>query len=200
MSDPAETLAASEETRSTTPEPDLRLVEGVAEIDDLDAFLAEIRAISEETGAVVQAFDADLVVSDTHLVRATELAARAVARGEAVARDPAVEVLLYAAGRRQIDRALAMGVNEGTTPIVVAVADFGAVPNAARDGEPLVAADLDAAVEAVQALLRAGDTLSEYDESRVREFFEVTDRELAATDGDLADVVCERVALLDVEK
>ena len=35
---------------------------------------------------------------------------------------------------------------------------------------------------------------------RVREFYGVTDRELAATNGDLADVVRERAALLDVEK
>jgi KEOPS complex subunit Cgi121 len=34
----------------------------------------------------------------------------------------------------------------------------------------------------------------------VRAFFDVTDRELAATDGDLADLVHERVALLDVRK
>ncbi|GAB6879514.1 KEOPS complex subunit Cgi121 [Halorubrum gandharaense] len=200
MSDPAETAAASEETRPTTPEPDLRLVEGVAEIDDLDAFLAEIRAITEVTGAVVQAFDAEIVVSDTHLTRATELAARAVARGDAVARDPAVEVLLYAAGRRQIDRALTMGVDEGTTPVVVVVTDFGEVPNATRDGDPLEGADLDAAVEQVRNRLRPADTLGQYDESRVREFFDVTDRELAATDGNLADIVCERVALLNVEK
>jgi KEOPS complex subunit Cgi121 len=34
----------------------------------------------------------------------------------------------------------------------------------------------------------------------VREYFDVGDPELAAVEGDLADVVLERVALLDVEK
>ncbi|WP_418281782.1 KEOPS complex subunit Cgi121 [Halorubrum sp. DTA98] len=177
------------------PEPEIRLVEGTASIDDLDRFLEAIRSIGEETGAVVQAFDADLVVSAAQLRRATRLAARAIARGEAVARDPAVEVLLYAAGRRQIDRALALGVSEGEVPIVAVVADFGAVSGAGRP-----TADLDAAVAAVSELVAPGKTLGAFDETAVRERYGVTDRELAATDGDLPDVVCERVALLDVEK
>jgi len=34
----------------------------------------------------------------------------------------------------------------------------------------------------------------------VRTFFDVTETELGVVDGDLADLVAERVALLDVEK
>ncbi|QUO48043.1 KEOPS complex subunit Cgi121 [Halorubrum ruber] len=184
------------------PEPAVRLVRGTFAIDDLDAFLADLDGIAAETGAVVQAFDVDLVVSPTQLREAARLAARAIARGEAVARDPAVEVLLYAAGRRQIDRALEVGVSEGERPAVVLVADFGGVAGADRS-----TADLDAAVEAVRGLAidtvddpDAGGFPTEFDADRVREYYGVTDRELAATTGDLTDVVRERVALLDVEK
>ncbi|EMA70584.1 KEOPS complex subunit Cgi121 [Halorubrum distributum] len=184
------------------PEPAVRLVRGTFAIDDLDAFLADLDGVAEETGAVVQAFDADLVVSATQLREAARLAARSIARGEAVARDPGVEVLLYAAGRRQIDRALELGVSEGERRAVVLVADFGGVSGADRP-----TADLDGAVEAVRELAVGstetpdGDALdAAFDEGRVREFYAVTDRELAATNGDLADVVRERVALLDVEK
>ncbi|MEF8780597.1 MAG: KEOPS complex subunit Cgi121, partial [Haloferacaceae archaeon] len=105
-------------------------------------------------------------------------------RDEAVARDPAVEVLLYAAGRRQIDRALEMGIAEGETPAVVVLAG----------------GDEDAAAAAVESLLSPAETLGEYDETRVREFFDVPAAELAAVDGGLPDVVLERVALLDVRK
>ena len=177
--------------------PPYRLVRGAVAIDDLDAFLDALGEISAETGAVVQAFDADLVVSDDHLDAATRLAARAIARGEAVARDPGVEVVLYAAGRRQIDRALALGVSEGEQRAVVLVADFGGVPGADRP-----AADLDAAAAAVGELTTGADAAgdADFDAHRVREFYGVSDRELAATAGDLTDVVRERVALLDVEK
>lgn len=178
--------------RRAGPDPDVRLVEGTAEIDDLDAFLDAVRRIGEETGAVVQAFDADLVVSGTQLREATRLAARAIARGEAVARDPAVEVLLYAAGRRQIDRALELGVSAGSARIVAVVADLD------PESEPRV--DLDGAVDGVVTLLEPAETLGTYDERAVREYYDVSDRELAATDDDLAGIVRERVALLDVEK
>lgn len=181
------------------PTPPHRIVCGTAAVDDLDAFLSSLDAIADETGAVVQAFDADLVVSDDHLRAATRLAARAITRGEAVARDPGVEILLYAAGRRQIDRALALGISEGERRIAVLVADFGEVSGA--DRRP---ADLDAAVASVEELVATAPAErsppTAFDEERVREFYDVSDRELAAVDGDLADIVLECVALLDVEK
>ncbi|MDZ5812799.1 KEOPS complex subunit Cgi121 [Halorubrum sp. AD140] len=175
--------------------PSHRLVRGTVVIDDLDSFLFRLDEIAAETGAVVQAFDADLVVSDDHLRAATHLAARAIARGEAVARDPGVEILLYAAGRRQIDRALTLGVAEGEQRAVVLAADFGEVAGADRP-----AADLGATVAAIEELTAAADATAQFDAERVREFYGVSDAELAATAGGLEDVVRERVALLDVEK
>jgi KEOPS complex subunit Cgi121 len=188
----------SDDALPDPPTPPHRLVRGTVAIEDLDAFLSRLDEIAAETGAVVQAFDADLVVSDAHLRAATRLAARAIARGEAVARDPGVEVLLYAAGRRQIDRALALGVSEGEQRAVVLVADFGGVDGAGRP-----AADLDAAETAVEGLTVPAETAEVadgFDAERVSEFYGVSDRELAATAGGLADIVRERVALLDVEK
>lgn len=177
------------------PRPDLRLVEGTARIDVLDAFLARVEEVGTETGAVIQAFDARYVVDAEHLRRATRLAARSMARGEAVARDPAVEVLVYAAGRRQIDRALELGVSTGENHLVVVLADFGDVPNAGRPS-----ADLDAAEQRLSAVVSPESTLGTVDGAVVRRYYDVTDRELSATAGDLRDVVHERVALLDVEK
>jgi KEOPS complex subunit Cgi121 len=162
----------------------MRLVEGVATVTDVDAFVANLSDVGEEFGATVQAFDARYVVDRAHLRRAVELADRAIDRGENVARDRAVEILLYATGRRQINRALAMGVDEGETPAVVLV-----------DG-----GDESGAAAAVADSLTAAKTLGSTDEALVRDFFEVSDAELDAADGDLAGIVRERVALLDVEK
>ncbi len=186
-------LAADTPNKRVTPET--RLVGGRVSIEDLDAFLAELEAIAAETGAVVQAVDADRVVDGDHLRLATRLAARAVARGEAVARDPAVEVLLYAAGRRQIDQALTLGVETGEQRVGFVVADFGDVPGAARSE-----ASLEAAVRAVERLCEPAPVLGSFDEAAVRSYYEVTDRELEAVAGDLSSLVHERVALLDVEK
>ena len=165
----------------------MRLVEGVADVDDVDAFVARLDDCAAADCAV-QAFDARYVAGRDHLERAVELANRAVSRGENVARDRAVEILLYAAGRRQIHRALEMGVDEGRAPVVVVV-DCG--DDAAAES---------ATVDRVRAELEPATTLDRCDENRVRTFFDVGDAELAAADADLADLVCERVALLVVER
>ncbi|ESP87954.1 KEOPS complex subunit Cgi121 [Candidatus Halobonum tyrrellensis] len=171
----------------------MRLAEGRATVGDVDAFLADLDAIATETGCTIQAFDARCVVDATHLRRAVELADRAVDRGENVARDRGVEILLYAAGRRQIDRALGMGVAEGDCPLVV-VCDAGGGREEADDDAERRAAGR------VRDLLDPADTLGDYEPERVRDFFDVTRTELDATAGTLPDVVHERVALLDVRK
>ena len=162
----------------------MELVEGEATVEDVDGFLSTVGEVGEATGATVQVFDARYIVDRAHVERAVELADRERGRGAAIAREPAVEILLYAAGRRQIDRALGMGVSAGECP-VVAVA---------------VGGDEAAAARRLRALLTPAETLGSPDESRVRAFFDVTDRELRATTGTLADVVHERVALLVVER
>ncbi|WP_435184149.1 KEOPS complex subunit Cgi121 [Halobellus sp. EA9] len=164
----------------------MRLVEGAVAVDDVDAFVAALADVAADTGATVQAFDARYVVSRRHLERAVELADRAIERGENVARDRAVEILLYAAGRRQITDALELGVSEGENRAVVLV-----------DG-----GDETEAAEAVRSRIldRSEPTLGDYDPDRVREFFAITDAELDAVDGDVEALVLERVALLVVEK
>jgi KEOPS complex subunit Cgi121 len=167
----------------------MRLLDGSLTVDDLDELLATLDEVAEATTTTVQAFDADYVVSKAHLQRAVERADRAIARDENVARDRAVEILCYAAGRRQINRALEMGVSEGRNRVVVLVDSPTGDASAERE-----------AVEMLREHVEAGDVLGEYDEATVREFFDVSDAELDAVEGSLADVVLERVALLDVEK
>lgn len=171
----------------------MKVVEGHAEIEDLDSFLGNIEAIGDEYDCAIQAFDADLVVGREHLETAAQHADRAFDRGENVARERAVEILLYAAGRRQINRALRMGVSEGENRLVVVVHGTGDEDNQVREG---------AAADAVRELVTPATTLAidHADREAVREFFDVGDAELAATDATLADLVCERVALLEVEK
>lgn len=164
----------------------MQLAEGKAMVENVEEFVAQLGKIGDRYDCTIQAFDARYIVSRAHLERALELADRARERGEAVARERAVEILLYAAGRRQIERALELGIDEGEGPVVVLVDTIGG-----NERE---------AATAVSALLASADTLGMFDEERVREFFDIEDRELAATDASLDALVLERVALLDVEK
>lgn len=159
---------------------------GTAAIDDLDSFLEKLDRIGEEYACAVQAFDARYVASPDHLERAVTLANRATERGETIARERSVEVLLYAAGRRQINRAFEIGVTEGEQEVVIVV-----------DGE-----DESGAVEALSEHVEPADWEpgDQADEGRIVEFYGVTDAERAATDASLEELVCERVALLVVER
>jgi KEOPS complex subunit Cgi121 len=196
----------------------MKLVEGVASVDDVDSFVATLTEIGDRHGVTVQAFDARYVVDRTHLERAVVLADRAFERGENVARDRGVEILLYAAGRRQISEALGMGVSTGETPVVVLVDGeddaagtgddaAGTGDDAAGTGDDTAGTGDDAAgtgeaaaASDVADLLDPATTLGAVDRDRVREFFDVSGAELDAVEGDLADLVHERVALLVVEK
>ncbi|AFK17756.1 KEOPS complex component [Haloferax mediterranei ATCC 33500] len=164
----------------------MRVLEAEATVSDLDAFIATVGAVSDETEATIQAFDARYIAGRSHLERAVELADRAISRGNEIARDRAVEFILYASGRRQINRAFEIGVSEGTVPVVILV-----------DG-----GDEDAAEAALfdRLDLTPADTLGDYDESLVCDFFDIGDDERAAADGDLAALVNERVALLAVDR
>ncbi|QSG06170.1 KEOPS complex subunit Cgi121 [Halapricum desulfuricans] len=169
----------------------MEILEATVTVDDLDEFVARLGEIGDEHGVAVQALDARYVVDREHLQRAVELADRAFERGENIADERSVEVLLYAAATRQISRALELGVETGECPAVIVVHDSGV------DSQ----GDETAAIEAVRALsaVRPEATLGDYDERRVREWFEITDSELA-TGADLSALVRERVALLVVEK
>ncbi|QRV17093.1 KEOPS complex component [Haloterrigena salifodinae] len=180
----------------------MELLECTLSIDDLDAFVADLGSIGDRHDVTIQAFDARYVADRAHLEQAVGLADRAIARGENVARDRAVEILLYAAGRRQIDRALEMGVNEGETRTVVLV-DKDSTGNEGVRDDGDADADETAALEAVAdlaAVVATEPTLEEPDEETLQSFFEITDAERAATDASLSALVRERVALLEVEK
>ena len=94
----------------------------------------------------VQLLRADRVYGADHLRHAAALAARAIAEGRARTNDVATETLLYAAGERQIGKALAfLGIVEGVR--AVAAVSWGPAwtppagwtrDDAALDGGPAV--------------------------------------------------------------
>jgi KEOPS complex subunit Cgi121 len=178
----------------------VELIEGYADVEDLDAFLDDLGAVGEATDCVVQAFDARYVAGESHLEHALDAARLARSRGQAIARDPAVELLCYAAGTRQIDDALALGVSAGRSPVVVLVAALDcANDEGAADGDASETAAREAVRERIEpATLERGSERG--DPQRLREYFEIGDAELAASDADLATLVRERVALLAVER
>ena len=175
----------------------MRLVAGRADVDDVDRFVDWLRTIGAKHDCAVQAFDARYVADEDHLTAAVRAANRAFDRGENVARDRSVEILLYAAGRRQIDQAIEMGVSSGDDVPLVVVVD-----GTALSGDDASNGDEDGAVGAILERISLDDAVlgDGRDEDRIRAFFDIGDAEIAAATTDLSGLVRERVALLDVEK
>lgn len=168
----------------------MQLLTSTLSIDDIDTFVATLGDVGDQHGTTIQAFDARYVAGTRHLERAVSLADRSLERGDAIARNRAVEILLSAAGRRQITRALEMGVEEGETDAVILI--DGGDETAAREALESLEAVEDLAVGTQKAL--RGETAA------ICSFFSITAEERAATDATLESLVCERVALLELEK
>ncbi|MFQ5552936.1 MAG: KEOPS complex subunit Cgi121, partial [Thermoplasmata archaeon] len=95
-------------------------------IGPVRAFIERLREAAAERGLEAQAFDSDLVFGAEHLLAAWDHADRAFAHGSNVASDRMVEVLLFAAGERQITRALEkLGLKEGKDRLALLVAGEG---------------------------------------------------------------------------
>lgn len=137
------------------------------------------RELCARRHSVIQAMDASMIVSGRHAAFAAEKAMAAFAEGRNVAKDPGIEILRYASGQRQIERALMLGISNTTERAVLVV--IGDVPSE----------ELDRLIEQDRGTIT-------FDEDRVRHFFDITDAEIEAAGRDkLPELVIERVALVD---
>jgi Uncharacterized conserved protein len=162
----------------------LKIFSGEARINEVDQYIRSVHALADELETTIQVFDAKYIVSREHLRCAVELADRALSRGTNVADDRAVEILLFAAGRRQITDALELGVHAGTDEVILLL-----------DPVPEIAA---------KTIIERGliENLTEvtYDQQLVQSFYNINDAEMSVVDGDIESLVRERVALLVIER
>ncbi|MFA5860297.1 MAG: KEOPS complex subunit Cgi121 [Candidatus Thermoplasmatota archaeon] len=148
------------------------------------ADISDVPALVKRIPPRVQLLRADRVYGPDHLTLAAQLAARALAEGRARSADIATETLVYAAGERQIGKALVfLGLHEGAQTVAAVAWDPAA---------------LDAF--AARERWRREDALLEGDES-VLDAFHVSAAERALFPRERwGDIILERVALTDVLK
>lgn len=149
--------------------------------------IAALREIQAGHGCVIQALDADLVVSEEHIFFAAGKALLAFCEGRNVAKDPGVEILRYATGERQIERALAMGVSDSTKRIVLILVPL----SSENDYQRPEASEL-------ARVVKLDDRGCSFDEEAVRAAYDISADEIAASGVErIPDLVLERVALVD---
>ncbi len=161
----------------------IQIIEGRIFIADPEDFLQKLKKISKEKNLTLQALDADKIAGEEHIRFAVEKAINSFRTGTNIANGLAKEIMLYAAGTRQISRAVKLGIHKGENNIVlVSVGEAGLAGFDEIEPEPVLAYRK----SKKEALMKA---------------FGITDMELeAAGEEKLPELVLERVALVDMIK
>lgn len=84
----------------------VRIIGAVGEIHDVDLFLQRMLELAEAYQIIIQVVNADLVYGKDHLISAVNHANRAFKQGRNSTNSLAMEILLYASGERQIQKAI----------------------------------------------------------------------------------------------
>jgi KEOPS complex subunit Cgi121 len=93
-------------------------------ITDIDDFLLKLQSFSKQNNLLVQVFDARVVYGTDHLLSAMRHAQRAFHNGTNATNSLPLEILLYAAGERQIHKAIKkIGIKLGKQPIAFVLID-----------------------------------------------------------------------------
>lgn len=149
-----------------------------------EEFISAQKELQAKLECVIQALDASVVVSEWHLAFAAEKALSAFFGDRNVAKDLGVELLRYASGQRQIERALGMGISKSTKRVALVVIPKGGRP-CPKAGE-------------LACLLEVDDQGPSFDPRAVKEIFGITAEEIwAAGEEKIPELVIERVALVD---
>lgn len=180
-----------------------KLIAGKVRVSNVNDFLAALKTVARKYDVTIQAMNAELIAGEEHIKSAVKKALRAVSRNRNITNDLSLEILLYAAGRRQIERALAMGVSESEDEKRVAIVIVDASARAQREK------DLEVVAEEVKRKIGIQEEpISELEleykgdkKEGIKKFFDITEAELKAVgEKKLKMLVLERVAMLDVLK
>jgi len=92
----------------------IKIIGAKGNIKDIDVFLKKIEDFANKNNLVIQSFNADMIYGEDHIISAVEHATRAIERKTNTTNSLEKEILLYAAGERQLKLAIPkMGIKEG---------------------------------------------------------------------------------------
>ena len=148
-----------------------------ATIDSVGDTLDKIDAIKNE-GEIIQILNADAVASKNHITHGVNQAVLAFNRGENLAKDLSVEIVLRCSAQRQISKAFKiLGLNEGEMELCAV----------------LVNCDDDYTDELENIFTRDDDVLIA-DESKLKEIYKISDIELENLS--VEDIIIDRITKL----
>ena len=166
------------------------IVSGLVKITDNNIFIKQLSDIARCYNITVQALNADLLSGVRHIQFAVEKAIRSFESGKNTANNLGMEIMLYASGSRQIEKALDLGVKNGENRVAIVLVGENVPDEATFD---------------IMTLLNSEDaSIVDYSDRKKEDLlklFNITAAELEAVGEDkIPELVLERVALVDVMK
>jgi KEOPS complex subunit Cgi121 len=155
-------------------------------VQNQEQFLSSLRKTARDFSCSIICFDADNLAGQRHAITAVRHAIRSFRQGSPIANTLEMEALLYAAGTRQCSVASSFGIHEGFNRAYICCC-------------PPCNEVWDALAPLVTVVTENWEVISKEKRLRLASLFAIPDDELAAAgESRFADLVIERVALLDV--
>lgn len=167
----------------------IQLVEGTLVIDELQKFLKPLSLLASENDVIVQGLNAGMIAGKAHIDHAISKAMNAIENGTNVAKDPGVEIMRYASGKRQIGEAFSIGLREGSMDAVFIILSDNKIKS-----------DV---IEQISSLVDASDVLDHSvskNAALLSQFLITADEVEAVGEDRIPELVLERVALVDILK
>ena len=168
-----------------------KIIGTTGNIQNIDDFLKKINTLSKTYHIIIQALNADFVYNKDHLVSAVEHALRSFQSSMNSLNSLALEILLYASGERQIQKAIKkIGIQKDNQNIAVIIVS---------ENNKRIPDDTIKNVLSNLHLIR-DDKVLEGDIDTLQRFG-IKEIELQTLPKDkYADIILERVALVDIIK
>ncbi len=164
---------------------EIRLLFGKPVIGDRAELILALKNLQSVHGCVVLALDADKVVSERHISFAAEKAFAATLENRNIAKDIGIEIMRYASGERQIEKAMSMGLSSNTGRIVLIIVSFGRDCSWPSDSE-------------LRKIIDPDGRGCSFEGEAVKKTFNISPKEIEVVgERRIEDLVIERVALVD---
>jgi KEOPS complex subunit Cgi121 len=162
-------------------------------INNIDSFLQQLEKIAIENKLIIQVFDADVIYGKNHLLSATEHAQRAFKQKTESTNSLAKEILLYAAGERQIQKAIKkMGIKKTTTKMAFVIINESKITTPQMNGH------IKNFLKKLE--IQKDDKVLEGDRDTLRRFGLTEDEIKTVQPEQYGDLILEKVALVDIIK
>ena len=157
----------------------IKILGFTATIDSVGKTLSEIDAIKKD-GEIIQLLNADAVASKNHIIHGVNQAFLAFERGENLAKDISVEIVLRCSAQRQISKAFKiLGLSEGEMNLCA------------------VLINCDDYSDELNSLFISDDDVLIANEEKLKEIYKISDFELENMS--IEDLLIDRITKLTVD-